>query len=245
MRKVRYHVGRTQELTSGARKHVGGGIRRVPLREDVVVGHVLQSVPGRNEIGLRRVVRPVLRVHRVEQAVPRELRMKDERDEPAAQPVVDRARKSLRHVRIHLWLIFRIDQVQEAARVVGETAPVRKVPHVVHPRPAGRLHVLIGGPQPAGVGQARQFHDLDRNSALHNGFGNRVARDRLGGGVDRLNRKKRDDSDPHSGSHERPPSFLMEKQIQTAFQLPRQYRRADKGSITRRLLNRSADTANC
>jgi hypothetical protein len=38
---------------------------------------------------------------------------------------------------------------------------------------------------------------------------------------------------------------LMEKQIQTAFQLPRQYRRADKGSITRRLLNRSADTANC
>jgi hypothetical protein len=51
-----------------------------------------------------------------------------------------------------------------------------------------------------------------------------------------LNYEKRDDADPHSGSHERL-RVLMEKQIQTAFQLPRQYRRADKRSIARRLLN--------
>ena len=83
MRQVGDHVGRAQELAPGARKHVGGGIRRAPLRDDVVVGHVLQSVPGRNEVGLRRIARPVLRMHGVEQAVSRELRMEDERDESA------------------------------------------------------------------------------------------------------------------------------------------------------------------
>jgi len=37
---------------------------------------------------------------------------------------------------------------------------------------------------------------------------------------------------------------MMEKQIQTAFPLPRQYRRAEKGSIARRLLNVPTEDAN-
>jgi hypothetical protein len=205
MRQVGDHVGGAQELAPGARKRVGGRIRGAPLRDDVVVGHVLQAVAGRDEVGLRRIARPALPVHRVEQAVSRELRMEDKPDEPAAQSVVDRMRERLRHVRVHVRLIVRIDPVQETARVVGEAAAVGKVPHVVDARPAGRIHVLIGGAYPAGVGQARQFHDLNRNSALHNAFWNRVARDRLGGGVHNLNRKKRDDADPHSGSHENLP----------------------------------------
>ena len=205
MRQVGDNVGRAQQLTPGARKRVGGRIRRAPLRDDVVVGHVLQAVAGRNEVGLRRIARAVLRMHGVEQAVLRELRMEDESDEPAREPVIDRAWKRLRQICVHVGPIARIDPVQKTARVVGEAAAVGKVPHVVDARPAGRLYVLIGRAYPAGVGQARQLHDLDRDSALHNAFGNRVFRDRIGGGVDSLNDKKRDDADPHSGSHERPP----------------------------------------
>ncbi len=145
MRQVGDHVGGAQELTSCARKHVGGRIRRAPLRDDVVVGHVLQAVAGWNEVGLRRVVRAVLRMHGVEQAVLRELRMEDECDEPAREPVIDRARKRLRQICVHVGTIARIDPVQQTAQVVGEAAAVGKVPHVVHPRPPGRLHVLIGG----------------------------------------------------------------------------------------------------
>ena len=177
MRQVGDHVGRAQELTPGARKHVGGRIRRVPFRDDVVVGHVLQSVPGRDEVGRRRIARSMLRVHGVEQAVSRELRMKDKRDESAREPVVDAQWKRLRQVRVHVRLIVRIDPIQETARVVGETTAVGKVPHVVDPSPAGRLHVLVGGANPAGVRQARQFHDLDRQAAFLDWGRNRVAGD--------------------------------------------------------------------
>ena len=177
MRQVGDHVGGTQELASGARKHVGGRIRRAPFRDDVVVGHVLQPVPGRDEVGRRRIARPMLRMHGVEEAISRELRMKDKCDESATQPVVDRKRKRVRHIRVHVRLIVRIDPVQETARVVGETTAVGKVPHVVHPSPAGGFHVLVGGANPAGVRQARQLHDLDRQAAFLDWGRNRVAGD--------------------------------------------------------------------
>ena len=166
MRQVGDHVGRAQELTPGARKHIGGRIRRAPLRDDVVVGHVLQSVPGRDEVGLCRIARPALGVNRVELAVARELRMKDKRDKSAREPVVDRKRKRLRHIQVHVRLSLRVDQIQEPAQVVGKTTAVGKVPHVVDPSPAGRLHVLVGGANTAGVGQARQFHDFDRQATF-------------------------------------------------------------------------------
>ena len=118
-----------------------------------------------------------LGVHRVEQAVSRELRMKGEPDESALQPVVDGKRKRRGDVRIDLRLVVGVDQVEEAARIVGEAAAVRKIAHVADARPAGRRHVLIGGTHPARIGKAHEVLDLDLQSAFHDRRRNRVARD--------------------------------------------------------------------
>jgi hypothetical protein len=116
-------------------------------------------------------------MHGIEQAVARELRMKDKRDESAREPVVDAQWKRLRQIGVHVGLIVRIDPIQEPARVVGKTTAVGKIPHVVDPSPAGRLHVLIGRANPAGVRQARQLHDLDRQATFLDSVRNRFAGD--------------------------------------------------------------------
>ena len=177
MRQVGDHVSLAQELASGARKDVGGRIRRVPLRDDVVVGHVLQPEPRRDEVGRLRIARPALRVHGIEQAIARELRMKDKPDESALQPVVDRKRKRFGHIRVHVRLVARVDQVKETARVVGEAAAVGKIPHVADSSPAGRRHVLIGGTNPASVRQTHEIRDLDRQAAFLDRGWNRIAGD--------------------------------------------------------------------
>ena len=105
MNQVGHHVGSAQELTSGACKHAGGRIRCAPLHEDVVVGHVLQAVPGRDEVGRRGIAGRMLGMRGVEQAVSRELRMKDKRDESGAQPVVDAKRKRVRQIRVRVRLV--------------------------------------------------------------------------------------------------------------------------------------------
>ena len=102
MREVRDDVRLAKQLAPRALERVGRGVGGVPLGDDVVVGHVLQREPGRDEVGRLRIARAALGVHGVEQAVPRELRMKGEPDESALQPVVDRMRKRSRDVRIDL-----------------------------------------------------------------------------------------------------------------------------------------------
>src|SRR6266705_2516434 len=68
--------------------------------------------------------RPDLAVHRVEQAVRREFRVKDEADEAAFQPIIDSIGKGRGHVRIHMRLIVGVDQVQKPSRVVREAAAI-------------------------------------------------------------------------------------------------------------------------
>ena len=163
-----------QQLAPGALEGVGGRVGRVPLGDDVVVGHVGRREARRDEVGRRRVAHRALAVHRVEQAVPRELRMEGEADEPALQPVVDGERERRGDVGIHRRLIVAIEQVQEAARVVGEAAAVRQIADVADARPAGRRHVLIGRDAAARVGQAHDIADLDHQAAFLDRRRNRV-----------------------------------------------------------------------
>src|SRR5262249_61693213 len=57
-------------------------------------------------------------------------------------------------------------------------------------------------PKPVRIWHARQIFHLDSNSALHNRFGNRVARDRQVGSASSSNGEKRDDSEPNPVLHE-------------------------------------------
>ena len=170
-------MGFAKQFSSCSRENVGGGIRRVPFRDDVVIGHVFQREAGRDEVGRLWIARPTLGMHGVEQAVSRKLRMKDESDESALEPVVDRMRKCCGNVRIHVRLVVRIDQVEEAARIVGEAAAVGKIAHIADARPACRRHVLIGGTNAPRVRKAHEVLDLDGKSAFHNRRRNRVTRD--------------------------------------------------------------------
>ncbi len=89
MGQVRDDVGLAQEFAPRALERVGRRVGRVPLRDDVVIGHVLQAVADRDEVGCFRIPRPVLAMHGVEQAVRREFRVKDEADEAAFQALID------------------------------------------------------------------------------------------------------------------------------------------------------------
>ena len=149
-----------EQFAPGAVEGVRRGIRGVPLGNDVVVVHVRRREPRRDEVRSRGIAHRALGVHRVEQPVPREFRVKVEADEPALQPVVDGKREGGTDVRIHGRLIVAIEEVQEAARVVGEPAAVRKIADEADARPAGRHHVLIGGAQPARIRQPHDIPDL-------------------------------------------------------------------------------------
>ena len=168
----------TKQLAPRARERVGRRVGRVPFRDDVVVRHIGRREPGRNEVGRLRVAWSALGMHRVEQAVRRELRMKGEADEAALQPVVDSERKGGPDVRIHGGLVVAIDEVQQAARVVGEAAAVRQIAHEADARPAGRHHVLIGRTQAARLRQAHDVPDLDRQPAFRDRRRNRITGDR-------------------------------------------------------------------
>jgi hypothetical protein len=170
-------VSFAQQLSSCSREKVGGRIRGVPFRDDVVVGHILQREAGRDEVGSPGVVRPALGMHGVEQAIAREFGMKREADESALEPVVDGVRKYFGHVHVHVRLVPVVDPVEKSARVVCETPAVWQIPHIADARPPGRRHVLIGGPNAPRVRKAHQVLHLDRDATLHNRRRNRVTRD--------------------------------------------------------------------
>ena len=140
------------------RRRVG----RVPLGDHVVIRHVGRRVAGRNEVGLLRIARSALRVHGVEQSVARELGVKGEADESALETVVDRHRKRRGHVGVDARRVAPVEQVQKAARVVGEAAAVRQIAHEADARPAGGRHVLIERAQAAGIRQPHEIANLAR-----------------------------------------------------------------------------------
>jgi hypothetical protein len=210
MGQGRHDVGGAQELAPRACERAGRRVGCAPLGDDVVEVHVLHAEADRNEVGGLGIAPAVLGMHGVEQAVGRELGVEGETDEAALQAVVDRHRKDSGEVGIDLRLIVRVDPIQQPARVVGEAAAVGQVAHVADTRPGVRRNVLVGGSQPAGVGQPRQILDLDGEAALHHRLGNRVFGDRLVGGADRRNGEQRDDAKPHPGSHERLHDVAME-----------------------------------
>lgn len=109
MGEVGNHVGRAQDFTSRTGKSIGRRVRRVPLCDDVVPGHVVQAIPDRNEIGYFRVPGGDLAVHGVEQAVRRKFRVKNEADEAAFQALISSEGKGRGHVRVHVGFVLRID----------------------------------------------------------------------------------------------------------------------------------------
>ena len=84
MRRAVDHMGDPQQLTPGALERVGGGIRRVPLGDDVVVGHVRRRESWRDEVR-GDVARRALHVHGVQQTALRKLRVEGESREPAGE----------------------------------------------------------------------------------------------------------------------------------------------------------------
>ena len=78
--------------------------------------------------------------------------MEREADEPALEPVIDREREDLPEVRVNLRRVVAVDDVQEAARVVGEAPAVRRIAHEADARPAAGVGVLIGRTHAAGLG---------------------------------------------------------------------------------------------
>src|SRR5262249_14400127 len=100
-----------------------------------------------------------------------------------------------------------------------------------------------GGPQPARIGQPRQVLDLDGNSALHDGLGNRVLGDRPVGRDGRTNDEKRNESEPHPCPHERLHCHRWEGTLSEGLEwnayrdwffalLPRSYKTASRRSTT-------------
>ena len=83
--QVQDDVRDAQELAPRALERVGSRVRRAPLRDDVVIGHILQPVPGWDEIRRFCIPRPELGVHRVQQAIRREFRVKGEADESGCE----------------------------------------------------------------------------------------------------------------------------------------------------------------
>src|SRR5205823_5740073 len=98
---------------------------------------------------------------RVEQAVPREVRVKVEADEPAGQAVIDRERERGADICVDGRPVVLIEQVQQATRVVHESAAVWKIAEITGAGPPGRHHVLIGRPKSAGVGKTDDILYLD------------------------------------------------------------------------------------
>ena len=201
MGQVGHDVCHAEQFTPRPFERVRSRIGRVPLRDDVVVGRVGLCESWRNEVGRRRVALRPFTVHGVEQAVLRKLRVKVEPDESALQPVVDRERKGRAHIGVHRGLFVAVEQIQEAARVVGEPAPVRQVADKADARPAGRHDVLIWRAEPARVRQARHVSDLDHQAALLHRRRNRVGDLRVNG-RDGTQREQRDDDQRFPCAHE-------------------------------------------
>ena len=138
----------------------------MPLGDDVVIRHVVRAVARRNEVRRRRVTVDALEMDAVPQAVALKVRMKVEADEAAFEPRVIRQRERRGHVGVNRRPIA-VDDIKEAARVVGEAAAVGGVAHEAHARPTGRRHVLVDRPQAARIRQPHEIPDLDGKAALH------------------------------------------------------------------------------
>ena len=95
VRQVLHDVRLAEQFAARSCKDCSGRTARVPLGDDVVVGHILQREARRDEIRRLRIARRLFRVHGVKQPVGGEFGMKDEADEPALEPVVDGVRKCL------------------------------------------------------------------------------------------------------------------------------------------------------
>jgi hypothetical protein len=181
VREVHHHVRDAQQLAARAFERVRRGIRCVPLGDDVVVRHVGLRVARRNEIEPRRIAHRALAVHRVEEAVLRELGMEVEADEPALEAVVDRKWKCRRDVGVDRRLVVLVEEIQEAARVVREPTAVRELADEADARPSGGVHILSRRNRRARIRQARHIADLDSQPPLHDRRWQWIARDRAAG----------------------------------------------------------------
>ena len=192
-------VRHPQQLAPGALEPVRRWRRRPPLRDHVVMGDVGRREPRRNEVGRLRIAGGTLAVHRVEEAVGRELGMEGEADEPALEPGVDRVREHRPDVGVD-GRRGAVEPVEEPARVVHEPAPVGKIAHVADPGPAGRVGVLVRRPQAAGVGQPGEVGNPHRQAALldrrHRWTG-QLRGDHAGGGQGRHGDGDRQRPRPH------------------------------------------------
>ena len=115
MRQVRDDLRDAQQLASGPVERIRGGVRGVPLRDHVVMRHIGPRETRRDEIRHGGVVLRALAVHRVEESVPRKLRVERESNEAALEPVVNGERKRVCHVRIDRGLAVAVEQIQEPA----------------------------------------------------------------------------------------------------------------------------------
>ncbi len=67
---------------------------------------------------------------RIEQAVLRELGMKLEADEAALQTAEAQVRNEIAKIQIERRIVLVIELIEEAARIIGESSTVRKIPHI-------------------------------------------------------------------------------------------------------------------
>jgi hypothetical protein len=187
-------VSGTEKFAPRPLEDIGGGIGGVPFGDDVVIGNVFQPVADGDEVGSFRISRAGLGVDRVEEAVGGEFRVKDEADEAAFQAIIDTVGEGGGDVRIYVRLVVGVDQIEKSARVVGEAAAIGEIADVADAGPAGRTQVLVGGTKPAGVGQADQILDLNRNTALDDRFRNRIAGDLSRGRANEAQGQNREDA---------------------------------------------------
>src|SRR5207253_2569134 len=142
MTRELHHVPVAQELAPRPRERARLRIRRVPLRENVVVRDVARPEARRNEVELRGIPGGALEMRAVPQAVAREVGMERETDEAALEPAVERARECGPDVRVQRGA-RAVGYIKEAARIVREAAAVRRIAHEADARPPRGRDVLV------------------------------------------------------------------------------------------------------
>src|SRR5262249_18947943 len=155
----------------------------------------------RDEVGGLWIARTALGMHGVEQAVACELRMKREPDEATLQPAVDGQRKQLAQVGIHLRLVVGVDEIEEAALIVGEATAIRQIAHKLYARPSRWRYILIGGAYPARIRKPHDIFDLDLYSALDDRIGNWIGGDLRCDRFQGADRQQESDDEPDCVAH--------------------------------------------
>src|SRR6516162_531073 len=100
-----------KKLPARPRESIRRRVLRVPFCNDVVISHILQTVPDGNEVRRLGIACADFAMDRIEQTIGSEFRMEDEADEATFQSSVDSEREGCRYVRVKMGLIVGVEQI--------------------------------------------------------------------------------------------------------------------------------------